>query len=319
MKAVVDVVRAEVFKVTRKRRVYLLAALYWVVAPIIALIVARVLFTNLSGSFIDEQVSVVQAIRSFASPHGLATFLLSVPSYVSPTFYMVAIALITALLIGEERGQNMWKTVLVVQPNRLAVLGGKLIVAMGAIGALMLGAVLSALVFGALGTLFLPTDFSGTWSNVLGLYALQWALTLAPVALAFLLVFLVRSAVLGIVMVLFLPGLIETIYTILNSIGQLQPLNRFNAIFQALRLQQAWEAMPRYFFTTNLYGPARAPLGGVAEEVFFSAGGSAQAMGPFAALLGGGLSVQHNALVMAGYAAVFLALLTLAFLRRDVD
>ncbi|MBX3144513.1 MAG: ABC transporter permease [Trueperaceae bacterium] len=319
MNAVINVVRAEAFKVARKRRLYLLAGLYWVIAPLIALIVARVLFTNLSGSFIDDQVSVVQAIRSFASPHGLATFLLSVPSYVSPTFYMVAIALITALLIGEERGQNMWKTVLVVQPNRLAVLGGKLIVAMGAVGVLMLGALVSALLFGAVGTLFLPTDFSGTWGNVLGLYALQWALTLAPIALAFLLVFLVRSAVLGIVMVLFLPGLIETIYTILNTIGQLQPLNRFNAIFQALRLQQAWEAMPRYFFTTNLYGPARAPLGGVAQELFTAGGGSAQDMGPFAALLGGGLSIQHNTLVMAGYAAVFLALLTLAFLRRDVD
>lgn len=318
MSAILATVRAETFKLLRKRRIYVLAFLYWVLLPAVALLVGRLLYTNLR-EFEREGLPVADLLQSLFSAHGLATVALTGPAYMSPTAYIVGVVLLAALFIGEERGQNMWKTVLVVQPDRLAVLGGKLIVAMGAIGALMLGAVLSALVFGAVGTLFLPTDFSGTWGNVLGLYALQWALTLAPVALAFLLVFLVRSAVLGIVMVLFLPGLIETIYTILNSIGQLQPLNRFNAIFQALRLQQAWEAMPRYFFTTNLYGPARAPLGGVAEEVFFSAGGSAQDMGPFAALLGGGLSVQHNALVMAGYAAVFLALLTLAFLRRDVD
>lgn len=318
MSALLDVVRAETFKVTRKRRLYVLAALYWVVAPIIALIVGRVLVTNLAGSFVDTDATVQEVVRAFASPHGLATFLLSVPAYVSPTFYMVAIALLTALLIGEERGQNMWKTVLVVQPNRLAVLGGKLVVAMGAIAMLMLGALISSLLFGAFGTLFLPTDFSGAWGNVLGLYALQWALTLAPVALAFLLVFAVRSAVLGIVMVLFLPGMIEITYTILNSIGQLQPLNRINAVFQMLRLQQAWEAAPRYFFTTNLYGPARSPVGGLAQELMASAA-EAEGPGPFNVLLGSGLSLQHNTLVMAGYAAVFLALLTWAFLRRDVD
>ncbi len=318
MNAFVNVVRAEAFKVTRKRRVYLLAALYWVVAPIIALIVARVVTTNLAGTFIDEGATVQEVVRAFASPHGLATFLLSVPAYVSPSLYMVAIALITALLIGEERGQNMWKTVLVVQPNRLAVLGGKLVVAMGVIALLMVGALVSSVLFGAFGMLFLPTDFSGPWGNVIGLYALQWALTLAPVALAFLLVFLVRSAVLGIVMVLGLPGLIEMIYAILNSIGQLQPLNRLNALFQALRIQQAWEAAPRYFFTANLYGPARSPVGGLAQQL---TGGAmaGEDLGPFAMLFGSNLSLQHNALVMAGYAAVFLALLTLAFLRRDVD
>lgn len=316
MSALGNVIRAEIFKVARKRRVYVLAALYWLVAPAIALIAARVMFTSLAGSFIDQGASVEQVIGAFASPHGLAAFLLSVPSYVSPTFYMVAVALVTALLIGDERSQNMWKTVLVVQPSRLAVLGGKVVVAMLVIAVLMLGALASAVLFGGLGTAFLPTDFSGAWGDLIGLYALQWALTLAPVALAFLLVFVVRSGVLGVVMVLFLPGLIETIYTILTSLGQLQPLNRFNALFQALRIQQAWEAMPRYFFTTNLYAPARSPLSGTAQQLLGAPGDD---LGPFTALLGSGLSLQHSTLVMAGYAAVFLALLTWAFLRRDVD
>jgi len=314
--ALVNVVRAEAYKVARKRRVYILAGLYWVIAPIIALISARVMVTNLAGTFIDEGAAVDQVVKLFASPHGLATFLLAVPAYVSPTFYMVAVALITALLIGEERGQNMWKTVLVVQPNRPAVLAGKLIVAMLVVFTLMLGALVSSLLFGALGTTFLPTDFSGDWGNVLGLYALQWLFTLAAMALAFLLVFVVRSAVLGIVMVLFLPGLIETIYAILNSLFQLQPLTRLNAFFQALRIQQAWEAMPRYFFTANLYVPARSPLGSTFTELIADSG---EDMGPFSSLLGTGLSLQHSTLVMVGYAAVFLALLAWAFLRRDVD
>ena len=172
---------------------------------------------------------------------------------------LLAVALLAALLIGDERSQQMWKTVLVVQPNRVAVLTGKVVVCMLALLALMAGAFVSSVVFGAIGTAFLPTAFDGEWLRLIGLYLLQWAHLLAPVLLAFLLVFVVRSAVLGIVMVLFLPGLIEGVYTVLNTLLQLQPLNRINAIFQTLRLRQAWEEAPRYFFTANLYAPARSP------------------------------------------------------------
>src|SRR5690606_9853616 len=117
----------------------------------------------------------------------------------------------------------------------------------------------SSLLFGTLGTSFLPTTFAGDWTQIAGLYLLQWLFLLAPVLLSFLLVFLVKSGVLGVVMVLFLPGLIEGIYTVLTTLLQLQPLNRINAISQALRIQQACADAPRYLLTANLYSPARSP------------------------------------------------------------
>lgn len=317
MRGLGDVVAAETFKLLRKRRLYVLAALYWVVLPLLALIVGRLLDTNLGDSFANEGANVDMLLQSLFSPHGLAGVSLVLPAYSSPTLYIVAVALLAALFIGDERSQQMWKTVLVVQPNRPAVLTGKIVVCMLALLALMGGAFLSSVVFGTVGTTFLPTDFSGDWLNLIGLYLLQWAFLLAPVVLAFLLVFVVRSAVLGIVMVLFLPGLLEGIYTILNTLLQLQPLNRINAIFQTLRLRQAWEEAPLYFFTANLYAPGRSPGAEFMSSLIPDGDDFDESI--FGGMLGTGIDLPHAAAVMAGYALVIGALLYWAFLRRDVD
>jgi len=319
MNALMHVVRAEAFKVAKKKRVYVLAALYWVLLPVLALIIGRILHTNLSASFANEVGSIDQLLQALFSPFGLATVSLLAPSYVSPSLYMVAIVLLAALLIGDEKSQNMWKTVLVVQPNRVAVMTGKIIVAMGALLVLMAGAFVSSVLFGTLGATFLPTTFQGDWARILGLYLLQWLFLLAPVALSFLLVYLVRSGVLGVVMVLFLPGLLEGLYTVLNSLLQLQPLNRINAIFQALRIQQAWTEAPRYFFTANLYTPARSPGADLVSAVVGEGVAPTSELGGLQGLLGLGLGLPHSAAVVAGYALVFGALLYWVFLRRDID
>lgn len=321
MSAVLDVVRAEWFKVWRKRRVYILAGLYWVVVPVLILVVARIIFGNVGASFANEQGMIDATMQELVSPYGLSRLLLVGPGYMSPTFYIVCVTLIAALLIGDERSQNMWKTVLVVQPNRAAVMTGKVIVAMLVLGVLLLGALVAGLLFGAIGSLFLPTQLEGgAWGSLLGLYLTQWAFLLAPVLLAFLFIFVVRSGVLGVVMVLFLPSFLEAIYGILNTVGQLQPLNRINAIFQALRLRNAWDALPQYFFTSNLYAPARAPAQGVmaafTEELGRETGAD---VGPVAGLLGTGITLPHAALVMGVYALLFGVLLYTIFLRRDVD
>lgn len=320
MNAVLNVVRAEWFKVWRKRRLYILAGLYWVVAPIIVLIISRIVASNLSGSFANDQGAVDAAMQALVSPFGLARLLLVGPGYMSPTFFIVSVTLIAALLIGDERSQSMWKTVLVVQPSRAAVMTGKVIVAMLSLGTLLLGAVASGALFGAVGTLFLPTTVTGgAWGELLGLYITQWAFLLAPVLLAFLFIFFVKSGVLGVVMVLFLPALLETVYSVLTTIGQLQPLNQINAFFQALRLKNVWESLPQYFFTTNLYAPSRKPgqelLGALGADV----GVSASDLGPFSSLLGSGITLPHAALVMLVYSVIFGTLLYWAFLRRDID
>lgn len=316
--SIANVVRAEGFKVLRKRRVYVLAALYWVVLPVLVLVTARVLHVNLAGSFANDVGSVDQALQTFASPFGMVQVALAGPAFMSPTMYIVAVALVAALLIGDERSQNMWKTVLVVQPNRWAVLIGKIAVAMGTLGALMAGGALAGAAFGAIGTTFLPTTFAGAWGSVLGLYLMQWAMLLAPVLFAFLMVFVVRSAVLGVVTVLFLPALVEGIYSVLTTLSQLQPLNRINAVFQALRIKQAWDALPEYFFTANLYLPARWPVRDAVTTLMQDQ--SEFEMGPmFANLLGGDLTLPHAGLVILGYVLVFGALFAWSFLRRDVD
>src|SRR5690606_40871571 len=148
MSAVQHVARAEAFKVAKKKRVYVLAALYWLLLPVLALIIGRILHTTLSSSFANEVGSVDQLLQALFSPFGLATLSLLAPSFISPSLYMVAIVLLAALLIGDEKSQNMWKTVLVVQPDRLAVMTGKVIVAMGARFVLLAGAFLSPLRFG---------------------------------------------------------------------------------------------------------------------------------------------------------------------------
>lgn len=316
MNAFGNVLRAELFKAFRKRRFYVLAALYWVLLPAGALVTAAVLDRNLTGTFADRGGAIVNVLQGFASPFGLARLALMGPALMSPTGYIIAVALFAGLFVGEERTQHMWKTTLAVQPARLAVLAGKLAAGMVLLGLLLAGGLAASTAGGALGTLFLPTSFGGPWGQVAALFALQWLHLLAALALAYLLVFVVRSGTLGIILVIFLPALVEGTYTVLNTLRQIQPLTRFNALFQALRLRQACAALPHYFFTTNLYAPARHPLAD-----FLQATGTPQNadLGPVGNLLGRGITLPHAGAVMAGYAAVFLALLAWALVRRDVE
>jgi ABC-type transport system involved in multi-copper enzyme maturation permease subunit len=314
--AVAHVIRAEMFKAFRKRRLYVLATLYWLLFPLVALIVAAVIHRNLGASFANEAGSVAQALQGFASPYGLARLALMGPALMSPTAYIIGVALFAGLLIGEERSQHMWKSALSAQPQRVAVLLGKVAVGMLLLGLLLAGGLIAAVLGGAIGTIFLPTTFAGAWGALVGLFALQWLHLLGALVLAYLLVFLVRSGTLGIIMVIFLPALLEGLYSLLTALGQLQPLTRINAVFQVLRLRQAWEALPSYFFTANLYAPARNPL----NELITSLGGTAsQDMGPLNAFLGRGITLPHAAAVMAGYVVVFGGLLLWLFLRRDVE
>ena len=316
MNAFVNVVRAELFKVVRKKRTYILAGLWWIVGPVLALVVGRVVQTSLSGSFVEGDVPVQGVLQAFASPYGVARVALALPALISPTYYIIVLSLLGALFIGEERSQNMWKTTLVAQPNRLAVLAGKFTVAMITFGVILFGACLSGFLFGALGMTFLPTTFAGDWGELLGLYALQWVYSVAGMMFAFLMIWLLRNVALGIVSVFFLPALLEGLYTVYATAVGFQPLNRLNALFQALRLRNTLEELPRYFFTTNLYAPAREPLSALVSA--FGGDLNADAAGPFQNLLGT-VSLEHAALVVGGYTVVFGAILLWSFLRRDVS
>lgn len=317
MNAFVNVVRSELFKVRRKRRTFVVAGLWWVLLPTLALIVGRVLLDNL-GAIADDLGGIAPVLQEFASPFGIARLGLVGPAYVTPTFYVIVVALFAALLVGEERTHAMWKTVLVVQPDRVAVLAGKLAVAMIVLGALMGGALVAGVVFGAFGTVFLPTDFSGDWGGLVGLYAAQWAFASALVALAFLFVYVARNVALGLVMVFFLPALLEGLYTVYAAVVGFQPINRFNAFLQTIRMRQLLEDLPTYFFTANVYAPARQPGRDLMTAFGASAGGDGVDF-DLGGLLGTGITLEHAALVVGGYTVGLVALLAWRFLRADVD
>jgi ABC-type transport system involved in multi-copper enzyme maturation permease subunit len=316
-----SVVAAELFKVVRKRRTYAVALLWWGLLPALMLLAGQLLTANLAGTFVDDRGTVATVVPAVASPYGMARAALVGPAYLTPTFYIIVVALLAALLVGEERGHGMWKTVLVAQPNRLAVLAGKVIVAMLVVGGLMAGAFAASVALGAIGTTFLATTWAGDWLELARLYLLQWAFSLTAVLFAFLLVFLTRNVALGLVMVFFLPPLLEGLYSIYSLAIGFQPVNRLNVLFQTLRLRQTLEDLPRYFFTTNLYAPSRAPVNEIVAPFAALDGSPGAGGGPetFATILGAGVTLPHAALVMGGYALVFAALLVWRFLRHDVD
>lgn len=316
MSAFWNVVTAELFKLVRKRRTYVLAGLWWLLLPTLVLIVGRVLVSNLAASFANEAGGVDLLVQTIASPFGIALIGVVGPAYVSPPFYVIVVAALAAVLIGEERSHKMWKTILVAQPSRPAVLAGKLVTAMLVVGVLLGGALVSGIAFGAVGTLFLPTTFAGAWGDLLRTYLLQWAFSGTIVAFAFLMVHLARNVAVGLILVFFLPGLLETLYTVYAAVVGFQPINRFNVFLQGIRLRQVLEDLPTYFFTANVYAPARAPV----RELTASFTNAASADGiDLSGLLGSSITLERAALVAGGYALLFLALLTWRFLRADVD
>ena len=61
------------------------------------------------------------------------------------------------------------------------------------LGILLVGSFVWSIIFGAIGTLFLPTTFGAGWFELLGLYALQWAFALTATLFAFLMVWLLQK------------------------------------------------------------------------------------------------------------------------------
>ncbi len=318
MNAFKNVIIAELFKTLRKRRLYVIAALQWVLLPALILIVGQVIKSNILGTDFDEIGMAGTAVQEIASPFGIARLGLLLPSLISPSFYIITIALLAALFMGEERSQNMWKTTLVAQPNRLAVLAGKFVVAMLFFGLLLLGNYIMGILFGFIGTLFLPTTFAGDWAGLLQFYLLQWVFSAAAMAFAFLMVWLIRNNALGMVSIFFIPALLEGLYFVYKATVGFERLTGLNIFFQGLKLKSTLEDLPRYFFTFNLYAPSRKPL----TEVINAMGGditSSADFGPLTNILGTNITMPHSAMVMAGYFVLFSLILWWSFQRRDVS
>ena len=315
MSAFWHVINAESFKLVRKRRTYVLAFLWWLLLPSLALIIGRVLVSNLGAFLADAGTAIDPLIQNLASPFGIARVALVGPAFTSPPFYTIVVVALAATLIGEERSHHMWKSVLTTQPSRTAVLAGKVAIAMLFLGVLMGGALVSGILFGAFGTLFLPTTFEGDWGGLANLFVLQWSFSAALVAFALLMMHLARNLAVGVILAFFLPALLEGLYTVYAAVVGFQPINRFNVFLQTIRMRQVLEDLPAYFFGANVFAPARAPFRELAAEIT----GGATTGPDLGTLIGTGITLERAAWVVAGYAALLLALLAWRFLRSDID
>ena len=319
MSAFINVVKAELFKSAKKKRTYIMASLLWFVVPVLALIVGKIAYITLNTNFVENSgVSAEAIVQAIASPYGIARISLVLPSLISPSFFIIVIALLAALFIGEERSQNMWKTTLVAQPNRFAVMSGKFAVAMLLYGVLLLGSFFFSIFFGAIGTIFLPTTFTGEWLYLAKLFLMLWLFGTAGMSFAFLMIWWFRNISLGMISVFFLPTLIEGIYRIYATVIGFKPINKFNIFFQGLKLRHTLENLPQYFFTTNFYAPARAPIASLVKE-FGGNIANNNDFGPLSEIIGSNLSLMHSAKVMAAYTVFFAIILLWSFRRRDVS
>ena len=119
---------------------------------------------------------------------------------------------------------------------------------------------------------------------------------------------------LGIVSIFFLPAVLEGGYAFYRAAVGFDRLNRFNAILEALQLQNTVRNLPQYFFTTNLYAPSREPI--AALTALFGVPLGEEDLGPLSNLLI--VDLERAALVMAVYALLFGVLLFWSFTRRDI-
>ena len=314
MNGYLNTLSAEMFKLRHKRRSYVMAGLLWLLLPALLLLIGWILQTRVAGTFADGDLSIAEVVQNVASPIAIARNSLLIMGNLSPSLLIIIVALTAALLVGEERSQNMWKTVLTAQPNRVAVLSGKITAAMIFLGILLVGSFVWSIIFGAVGTLFLPTTFGTGWFELLGLYVLQWAFALTATLFAFLMVWLLRSLPLGIVSIFFLPAVLEGGYTFYRTAVGFDRLNRFNALLEALQLTNTLRDLPRYFFSTNLYAPSREPISVLAT--LFGAQVNPNNLGPLGNLLV--VDLGRAAVVMAVYALVFGIFLFWSFTRSDV-
>lgn len=311
---IVRVIRAELYKAVRKKRVYVLAGLMWLLVPLLSLLIAWIVNVNVSGTFVDDGVTLRDLLQVIASPAGISRNLLFLSGNLAPSFLIIVIGLLAALFIGDEKSQNMWKTVLTVEPNRMGVLMGKLLAAMILLGVILWGGFVSGILFGSIGMIFLPVSFGSGWGQLAQLYALEWAFSTAAMLFAFWLIWLFRNVALGVVGVFFLPNLLEGLYGIYAAVVGFDRVNRFNIWLEALQLQNTLRELPQYFFTSNLYAPSRYAL---AEIVGVIGGDMADLSGPFSNFFD--ISLSQAAVVMSIYGVIFALLLGIGFWRSDVQ
>ena len=310
---------AELRKARFKKRFWVLFIVMGVLVPLLQVLAAYFITRSVDGSSLDSGGNVSSAIaQNAATAFSLTRNFLGA----ALPFFILPIAAITgSFLIGEERGFKMWKVILVAQPNRPGVLGGKFLAGVTLLSILILASAVSSAVIGFLANLiFFQVPLQGDWGTLLPLLLLQCLVTAAPLALSMLLSSLIASPAMSLIGTVLLPSILEGI-ALLSISSQLNQVTPLNAPFQALKIQNLIQEIPRYFLTRNLnlgsgFAGSSASGGLFGGSGGFGGGGRNN---PFNNLVSFSWSeIGWSVMVSAVYAAAFALLFWLAWRRRDV-
>jgi ABC-type transport system involved in multi-copper enzyme maturation permease subunit len=308
-----EMMQAELMKASRKKRFWILTVVLAVIVPLVQVVVAGFVQNRTAGTVVDQDNLVARAIQEIASPYSLTRNFLGA---VLPTVLLVMAALIGSFLMGEDRSYKMWKTILVANPDRVKVLTAKFLSGMVIAGFVMLAGVIGSVVFGVVGiVLGFASSFAGDWGNIAAVFGVQWLIFAAPLALAFLLGWLLVSPLLGGVLVVLGPALAEGIVLAVVSLTQVNRVTPLNAPLQTQRIQETVENLQRFFFTPNI-NPASRLVGQALRDTF---GGSI----PGGGTLPGFPALEWDKIAFSGgvaavYAALFVGLLIWSFTTRDI-
>ncbi len=306
-------IQAELMKASRKKRFWIVTVVLALIVPLVQLVIAGFVHDRTAGTVVDQNDLVARAIQEIASPYSLVRNFLG---GVLPTALLVLAALIGSFLMGEDRSYKMWKTILVANPDRIRVLLAKFLSGMLIVLFIMIASVIGAFLFGSIGVLIgYASSFAGDWGNIAAIFGLQWLIFAAPLALAFLLGWILVSPLLGGVLVVIGPALMEGIVLAVVSLTQVNRVTPLNAPLQSQRIQETIENLQRFFFTPNINISSRL-IGQAIRDTF---GGS----------LPGGVNVPgfpvldwdkvwFSGGVSAVYAALFVGLLIWSFTTRDI-
>jgi ABC-type transport system involved in multi-copper enzyme maturation permease subunit len=306
---------AELRKSRFKKRFWILLIIMGIVTPLVQVIIAYFVTQNLSGGQLDSSGAISKGIaenaatafslgRNFISA-GIAIFLLPISAMVGNYF------------IGEERGFKMWKVILVSQPNRLNVLLGKFLAGIMLLAILILGSGLGNIIIGFLANLaFFHAPNTGDWGTLISLYFLQCLTVTAPLALAMLLSSIIAAPAMSLLGTILLPRILEGII-FASVFSQIQKINVINAAFQAIKLKNLLEQVPRYFLTDNLNLGASFAISNVTGGIL--KGRNSSGDNPLGRILEFSWdNTWWSVGVCVVYAAIFLGAVLAMWRRRDV-
>jgi ABC-type transport system involved in multi-copper enzyme maturation permease subunit len=308
-----EMIAAELKKTLSKKRFWIFGGLMGVLLPLGFLLIAYFGKVNAQGTIIDQQNSIQEVLNQIAGPNNMARNSIAVTF---PAMLLFLVSTFSVFLIGEDRGLKMWKVILTSGRQRIEVLTARFISGMVIMGLILLATLLGSLVFGLLGGILgiTTSGLAGDWGTILGLYGMQWLVLAAPLALGFLMAWLISAPMLSGVALIFLPGIVEIAVTTAITSLSIDRVSALNAVFQAERVRQTIETAQQYFLTRNLFLGPRL-FGERLGQLFDGPGAFTNGVPDFSINWS---SAWWSVGVSLGYTVLFLLILAALFLRRDV-